>query len=96
MVRSSLPSSSLTLANVSFEGGKFLTPLPLRFQELISHERHNELDLSGITSPLMYEKIAARQSVPQLYEAKLIVGLLSLSFPFLAPPNALNSNRKKK
>ena len=57
--------------------------------------RHNELDLPGITSPLMYEKIAARQSVPQLYEAKLIVRLLSPSFPFLAPPNALNSTRKK-
>ncbi|KAJ3513296.1 hypothetical protein NLJ89_g3024 [Agrocybe chaxingu] len=34
--------------------------------------RHNELDLPGITSPLMYEKIAARKSVPQLYEHKLI------------------------
>ncbi|KAF8957827.1 Transketolase, pyrimidine binding domain-containing protein [Flammula alnicola] len=33
---------------------------------------HNELDLPGITSPLMYEKIAARKSVPQLYEQKLI------------------------
>lgn len=35
--------------------------------------RHNELDLPSITSPLMYEKIAARKSVPQLYEQKLIV-----------------------
>ncbi|KJA23080.1 hypothetical protein HYPSUDRAFT_40201 [Hypholoma sublateritium FD-334 SS-4] len=34
--------------------------------------RHNELDLPSITSPLMYEKIAARKSVPQLYEQKLI------------------------
>lgn len=33
---------------------------------------HNELDLPGLTSPLMYEKIAARKSVPQLYEEKLI------------------------
>ncbi|KAF8156045.1 thiamine diphosphate-binding protein [Crassisporium funariophilum] len=33
---------------------------------------HNELDLPGITSPLMYEQIAARRSVPQLYEQKLI------------------------
>lgn len=33
---------------------------------------HNELDLPGITSPLMYEKIAARKSVPQLYEEKLL------------------------
>ncbi|PPQ70860.1 hypothetical protein CVT26_014083 [Gymnopilus dilepis] len=33
---------------------------------------HNELDLPSITSPLMYEKIAARKSVPQLYEQKLI------------------------
>ncbi|TFK21609.1 dehydrogenase E1 and transketolase domain-containing protein 1 [Coprinopsis marcescibilis] len=33
---------------------------------------HNELDLPGITSPLMYEKIAVRKSVPQLYEEKLL------------------------
>ncbi|KAF8877232.1 dehydrogenase E1 and transketolase domain-containing protein 1 [Gymnopilus junonius] len=33
---------------------------------------HNELDLPGITSPLMYEQIAARKSVPELYEQKLI------------------------
>ena len=41
--------------------------------KLISLSRHNELDLPGITSPLMYEKIAARKSVPQLYEEKLLV-----------------------
>lgn len=34
---------------------------------------HNELDLPGLTSPLMYEKIGARKSVPQLYEEKLLV-----------------------
>ncbi|PPR00571.1 hypothetical protein CVT24_005456 [Panaeolus cyanescens] len=33
---------------------------------------HNELDLPNLTSPLMYEKIAARKSVPVLYEEKLI------------------------
>ncbi|KAF5342572.1 hypothetical protein D9611_001560 [Ephemerocybe angulata] len=33
---------------------------------------HNELDLPGLTSPLMYEKIGARKSVPQLYEEKLL------------------------
>ncbi|KAG6905747.1 hypothetical protein DXG01_000968 [Tephrocybe rancida] len=33
--------------------------------------RHNELDLPSITSPLMYEKISARRSVPQIYEEKL-------------------------
>ncbi|TFK38288.1 Transketolase, pyrimidine binding domain-containing protein [Crucibulum laeve] len=38
----------------------------------VSTSSHNELDLPGITSPLMYEKIAARKSVPQLYEEKLI------------------------
>ena len=27
----------------------------------------------GLTSPLMYEKIAARKSVSQLYEEKLVV-----------------------
>ncbi|KAF8069209.1 dehydrogenase E1 and transketolase domain-containing protein 1 [Lyophyllum atratum] len=32
---------------------------------------HNELDLPGITSPLMYEHISARRSVPQIYEEKL-------------------------
>ena len=48
--------------------------------------RHNELDIPNITSPLMYEKITARKSVPQLYEEKLIVGCYSfLSYhPFLA------------
>ncbi|KIM37025.1 hypothetical protein M413DRAFT_448750 [Hebeloma cylindrosporum] len=33
---------------------------------------HNELDLPSITSPLMYQQIAARKSVPALYESKLI------------------------
>lgn len=33
---------------------------------------HNELDLPGLTQPLMYETIAARRSVPQLYEQKLV------------------------
>ncbi|KAJ7175983.1 thiamine diphosphate-binding protein [Mycena filopes] len=33
---------------------------------------HNELDLPNLTSPLMYEKISARRSVPQIYEEKLI------------------------
>ncbi|KAH8829834.1 dehydrogenase E1 and transketolase domain-containing protein 1 [Flagelloscypha sp. PMI_526] len=32
---------------------------------------HNELDLPDLTSPLMYEKIRARKSVPALYEEKL-------------------------
>ena len=36
-------------------------------------ESHNELDLPGITQPVMYEKISARRSVPQLYEQKLMV-----------------------
>ncbi|KAJ7928025.1 thiamine diphosphate-binding protein [Mycena leptocephala] len=34
-------------------------------------DRHNELDLPNLTSPLMYEKISSRRSVPQLYEEKL-------------------------
>ena len=75
MVCSFLPSSSsLTLANASFEGGKISNSCS-QTSSLSEHYiyRHNELDLPGITSPLMYEKIAARQSVPQLYEAKLIV-----------------------
>ncbi|RDB26956.1 putative 2-oxoglutarate dehydrogenase E1 component DHKTD1, mitochondrial [Hypsizygus marmoreus] len=38
---------------------------------LVYRRCHNELDLPGITSPLMYEKISARRSVPQLYEEKL-------------------------
>ncbi|KAF8635350.1 hypothetical protein AX17_003941 [Amanita inopinata Kibby_2008] len=33
---------------------------------------HNELDLPGITQPLMYEQISSRRSVPQLYEQKLM------------------------
>ncbi|KAF7314353.1 2-oxoglutarate dehydrogenase E1 component mitochondrial [Mycena kentingensis (nom. inval.)] len=33
---------------------------------------HNELDLPNLTSPLMYEKISSRRSVPQLYEEKLL------------------------
>ncbi|KIK54180.1 hypothetical protein GYMLUDRAFT_48977 [Collybiopsis luxurians FD-317 M1] len=33
---------------------------------------HNELDLPSLTQPLMYEKISARRSVPQMYEEKLI------------------------
>ena len=77
MVCSSLPfSSSLTMANASFEGGKISNSCS-HTSSFSEHHiyRHNELDLPGITSPLMYEKIAARQSVPQLYEAKLIVRL---------------------
>lgn len=46
----------------------------------VSFRGHNELDLPGITSPLMYEKIAARKSVPELYEHKLLV---RLTFPEL-------------
>ncbi|KAF8196096.1 dehydrogenase E1 and transketolase domain-containing protein 1 [Pholiota molesta] len=42
------------------------------FRKDIIVDLHNELDLPGITSPLMYSKIAARKSVPQLYEHKLI------------------------
>ncbi|GLB42448.1 putative 2-oxoglutarate dehydrogenase C-terminal [Lyophyllum shimeji] len=38
---------------------------------LLSRNRHNELDLPGITQPLMYEQISARRSVPQIYEEKL-------------------------
>ena len=84
MVCSSLPSSSLTLANASFEGGKISNSRShtSSLSELCIY-RHNELDLPGITSPLMYEKIAARQSVPQLYEAKLIVRLLFPHSPSL-------------
>ncbi|KAJ7367025.1 dehydrogenase E1 and transketolase domain-containing protein 1 [Mycena albidolilacea] len=33
---------------------------------------HNELDLPHFTNPLMYEKISARRTVPELYEAKLV------------------------
>ncbi|KAJ6585129.1 dehydrogenase E1 and transketolase domain-containing protein 1 [Mycena capillaripes] len=39
---------------------------------LVYRRCHNELDLPNLTSPLMYEKISARRSVPQLYEAKLV------------------------
>ncbi|KAF8873445.1 ribonucleotide reductase [Gymnopilus junonius] len=42
------------------------------FQKLHDVTKQNELDLPGITSPLMYKQIAARKSVPQLYEQKLI------------------------
>ncbi|KAF7346487.1 2-oxoglutarate dehydrogenase E1 component mitochondrial [Mycena sanguinolenta] len=35
-------------------------------------DSHNELDLPNFTNPLMYEKINARRSVPELYEQKLI------------------------
>ncbi|KIL59385.1 hypothetical protein M378DRAFT_111106 [Amanita muscaria Koide BX008] len=40
---------------------------------LVYRRCHNELDLPGITQPLMYEKISARRSVPQLYEQKLML-----------------------
>ena len=64
-------------------GGKsFILQTWLEFNENFLC-RHNELDLPGLTSPLMYEKIAARKSVPQLYEEKLIVSkfFLGTSFP---------------
>lgn len=41
---------------------------------------HNELDLPGITQPIMYEKIAQRKSVPEFYEHKLLVCLICLFF----------------
>ncbi|KAF5310667.1 hypothetical protein D9619_007724 [Psilocybe cf. subviscida] len=42
---------------------------------------HNELDLPSITSPLMYQKIASRASVPQLYGQKLLAdGTLTTEF----------------
>ncbi|KAL4266844.1 alpha-ketoglutarate dehydrogenase family protein [Pleurotus pulmonarius] len=39
---------------------------------LVYRRWHNELDVPDFTSPLMYEKIRSRRSVPQLYEDKLI------------------------
>lgn len=41
--------------------------------DLICYRRwgHNELDEPGYTQPLMYEKIRARKSVPELYEERL-------------------------
>lgn len=53
--------------------------------------RHNELDLPGITSPLMYSKIAARKSVPQLYEHKLIVRNPFHAYRFLLSGQFLQS-----
>ncbi|KAJ1311752.1 hypothetical protein OPQ81_010222 [Rhizoctonia solani] len=48
--------------------------------DLITHRAggHNELDEPAFTQPQMYHKIRTRQSVPQIYEQKLIgEGLLS-------------------
>ncbi|QRW18860.1 pyruvate dehydrogenase E1 component alpha subunit [Rhizoctonia solani] len=48
--------------------------------DLITYRRwgHNELDEPAFTQPQMYHKIRTRQSVPQIYEQKLInEGLLS-------------------
>jgi probable 2-oxoglutarate dehydrogenase E1 component DHKTD1 len=61
--------------------------------------RHNELDLPSITSPLMYQQIAARKSVPALYESKLIVriaipclsSLLRLTFAFVQAEEVLTA-----
>ncbi|KAJ7147082.1 Transketolase, pyrimidine binding domain-containing protein [Mycena crocata] len=39
---------------------------------LVYRRCHNELDLPNLTSPLMYEKISSRRSVPQLYEERLM------------------------
>ncbi|KAJ6559045.1 Transketolase, pyrimidine binding domain-containing protein [Mycena vulgaris] len=39
---------------------------------LVYRRCHNELDLPNLTSPLMYEKISSRRSVPQLYEERLV------------------------
>jgi len=50
----------------------------INFFFLANSERsrgHNELDLPGITQPIMYEKIAQRKSVPEFYEHKLLVRL---------------------
>lgn len=55
---------------------------------------HNELDLPSITSPLMYEKISARRSVPQLYEEKLLVCTTSLVFSAITTPYMDNRPRK--
>lgn len=40
---------------------------------------HNELDEPAFTQPAMYNHIRSRKSVPQLYEDKLLVRLVSLS-----------------
>ncbi|CAE6462804.1 unnamed protein product [Rhizoctonia solani] len=48
--------------------------------DLITYRRwgHNELDEPAFTQPQMYHKIRTRQSVPQIYEEKLVSeGLLS-------------------
>ncbi|KAG7444529.1 2-oxoglutarate dehydrogenase, E1 component [Guyanagaster necrorhizus] len=39
---------------------------------LVYRRCHNELDLPNLTSPLMYDKIQSRLSIPQLYEQKLV------------------------
>ncbi|KAF7298919.1 2-oxoglutarate dehydrogenase E1 component mitochondrial [Mycena indigotica] len=41
-------------------------------QLAFQYREHNELDLPNLTSPLMYEKISSRRSVPQLYEERLM------------------------
>lgn len=38
---------------------------------------HNELDEPGFTQPVMYDKIRNRKSVPEMYQAKLLVRYLS-------------------
>ncbi|KAK7041441.1 hypothetical protein VNI00_009307 [Paramarasmius palmivorus] len=53
------------------DGGKQLQ-VHRKYRSQLLRTRHNELDLPSLTSPLMYEKIQARKSVPQLYEQKLI------------------------
>jgi len=73
MVRDNLVFA-LSYPDLSSSGGEWCLIFD-HFAMASYRYRHNELDLPGITSPLMYEHIAARKSVPQLYEQKLIVGV---------------------
>lgn len=50
-----------------------MTPLAISILMNPIVRGHNELDEPAYTQPLMYQKIRSRQSVPQLYEDKLVV-----------------------
>ncbi|KAK0207621.1 thiamine diphosphate-binding protein [Armillaria fumosa] len=71
-VNGDYPEDVVKAMEVAFQYRQYFRKVMLLDILGFRHSTHNELDLPNLTSPLMYDKIQSRLSVPQLYEQKLV------------------------